>query len=195
MKIFGYFTLTAILLLGLCGPVYAQDESPSDSEAPEASPAETPADQAQGSPAEGEQVGGEEVGDEKANGEKKKSDKDEGKDKSGQNEGDGVGGGGSLLQGPWFFIIIIGGFLLLYIWMGRSRRKQQAQRRQMLANLKKGDKVTTIGGIVGTIVDTTEEEVTIRVDDTSNTRMKFARWAIRGVGSGGGAEQGSQENQ
>ena len=88
-----------------------------------------------------------------------------------------------------FIFIMIGGFILLYLFMGRGRRKQESKRKEMLANLKKGDKVTSIGGIVGTISDIREEEVTLKVDDTNNIRMKFARWAIRGVGEDGKVER------
>ena len=81
-----------------------------------------------------------------------------------------------------FFIVIIVGFFLLYWWSSRGRRKQEQKRKDMLANLKKGDKVTSIGGIIGTVIEVREDEVTVKVDETNNTRMKFARWAIRGVG-------------
>jgi preprotein translocase subunit YajC len=82
----------------------------------------------------------------------------------------------------WFYVILLGGFVLLYVWMGRSRRKQAARRKEMLAALKKGDKIVSIGGIVGTVIEARPEEVTVKVDETNNVRMKFARWAIRGVG-------------
>lgn len=81
-----------------------------------------------------------------------------------------------------FLFVMIGGFILLYLWMGRGRRKKEAKRRDMLASLKKGDKVTSIGGIVGTVMEVREDEVSVKVDENNNIRMKFARWAIRGVG-------------
>ncbi|MFW6132395.1 MAG: preprotein translocase subunit YajC [Planctomycetota bacterium] len=99
-----------------------------------------------------------------------------------------LGGGGMM---P--FIIILGGFLLLYFWMGRSRRKQEAKRREMLANLKKGDKVTSIGGICGTVVEVREDEVVVKVDE--NTRMRMARWAVRGVGEEAKTERPEQQNK
>lgn len=77
---------------------------------------------------------------------------------------------------------MLGGFLLLYFWMSRGRRKKETKRKEMLANLKKGDKVTSIGGIVGTVIEIREDELTIKVDENNNVRIRFARWAIRGTG-------------
>ena len=83
----------------------------------------------------------------------------------------------------WKFMAILGGAFVLMIWFSsRSRKKRETKRRDILAALKKGDKVTSIGGIVGTVIEVREDEVTVKVDETNNVRMKFARWAIRGVG-------------
>jgi len=115
---------------------------------------------------------------------------------TGAAEPSGEQGGGSARPGQqspqgglqsWTLILLLGGaFLLMMLWSSRSKRKQESQRRQMLANLKKGDKVTSIGGIVGTIADVREDEVIVKVDE--NARVKFARWAIRGVGEQSKAE-------
>jgi len=78
--------------------------------------------------------------------------------------------------------VLLGGVVLMWIWMGRGRRKQEAKRKEMLSNLKKGDKIVSIGGIIGTVIEAKPEEITVKVDETNNVRMKFARWAIRGVG-------------
>lgn len=86
------------------------------------------------------------------------------------------------LGGMWFYVVLLGGFVLLYVWMGRSRRKQESKRKEMLSTLKKGDKIVTIGGIIGTIIEARPDEITIKVDETNNVRMKFARWSVRGVG-------------
>ena len=69
---------------------------------------------------------------------------------------------------------------LFFIMSSRGRRKQEAKRREMIASLKKGDKVTSIGGIVGTVVETRDDEIAVKVDES--VRKRFARWAIRGVG-------------
>jgi preprotein translocase subunit YajC len=94
-------------------------------------------------------------------------------------EDEGRGGG---FGGMWFYVVLLGGFVLLYVWMGRGRRRQEAKRKEMLAALKKNDKIVTIGGIMGTVIETRADEITVKVDETNNVRMKFARWAVRGVG-------------
>lgn len=104
-----------------------------------------------------------------------------------------TGGKSRSLLGSWhLMVVMLGGFFLLYIWMGRSRRKQRRERQEMLTSLKKGDKITSIGGIVGTVIEVRDDEVTVKVDETGNVRMKFARWAIRGVGEAGKAEDPAQ---
>jgi preprotein translocase subunit YajC len=85
-------------------------------------------------------------------------------------------GGGDMT----FLIILIVAFIAFYFWMGRSNRKREQQRKTMLAALKKGDKITTIGGVRGTVVEVREDEVMVKVDE--NVRMRFSRWAIRDVG-------------
>lgn len=49
----------------------------------------------------------------------------------------------------------------------------------MLAALKKGDKVVTIGGIHGTITSVKENKIVLKVDD--NTKIEFNRTAIASV--------------
>ena len=61
------------------------------------------------------------------------------------------------------------------------KRKQERQRKDMLSNLKRGDRVQTIGGILGTVIDVRDSEVVLKVDESTNTKMRFARSAIHRV--------------
>jgi len=101
----------------------------------------------------------------------------------------------SPLQGLMFPLLLIGGFVVLYIFMGRGRRRQETRRKQMLANLKKGDKIVSIGGIMGTVIEVREDEITVKVDETNNVRMRFARWAIRGVGEDARSESPQEKKK
>jgi preprotein translocase subunit YajC len=60
-------------------------------------------------------------------------------------------------------------------------RKEKKQRQQLLDNLKKNDRVMTIGGIVGSVVSTTPEEVVLKVDESANVKITFVRSAIKTV--------------
>lgn len=99
---------------------------------------------------------------------------------------------GGFWGGQTMLFVMLGGVFLLYIFMGRSKRRQAAKRKDMLASLKKGAKVSTIGGILGTVIEIREDEVTVKVDETNNARLRVARWAIRGVGEEAKAENPDQ---
>jgi len=68
--------------------------------------------------------------------------------------------------------------ILMYLLLFRGPRKKQQQHKQMVQKLRKNDKVRTIGGIIGTVVDIKDDEITLKVDETSNTKIKVLSSAI-----------------
>lgn len=68
---------------------------------------------------------------------------------------------------------------IFYFFLIRPQSKRQKETEKMLAALKKGDKVVTIGGIHGTVTSTKEKSVVLKVDD--NTKIEFSRTAIASV--------------
>lgn len=70
-------------------------------------------------------------------------------------------------------------FVVLYFLLIRPQQKRQKTRTNMLNALKKGDKVTTIGGLHGTIMEITDDTVILRVNDS--TKLTFDRSAINAV--------------
>ncbi len=82
-------------------------------------------------------------------------------------------------QGPMPLLII--GIIILYFFVFRSKRTQDRERQDMLSQLKRGDRVQTIGGILGTVVEARESEVLLKVDESSNTKIRFTRSAIHRV--------------
>jgi len=72
------------------------------------------------------------------------------------------------------FPILMGAMLLYFLMMTRPKPNDQASTSELLTNLKKNDRVITAGGIVGTVVNyrSDAEYVTIRIDESSNTRMQ-----------------------
>jgi preprotein translocase subunit YajC len=70
-------------------------------------------------------------------------------------------------------------FAVLYFLLIRPQQKRQKQRNAMLNALKKGDKVVTIGGLHGKIVEITDDTVVLLVNDA--TKMTFDRSAVNNV--------------
>ncbi|MEZ6060942.1 MAG: preprotein translocase subunit YajC [Planctomycetaceae bacterium] len=94
--------------------------------------------------------------------------------------GGGQGGAGAepvSPLGPLLPILAIG--LFFYFIMIRPQQREARKRKDLLAAIKKNDKVVTIGGIIGTVVDLSADRVTLRVDD--GTRIKFVRSSIQTV--------------
>lgn len=84
-----------------------------------------------------------------------------------------------VLHNPMMVIVI--GFFVIYMVMILPKRKQDKQRNQMLNDMKRGDEIQTIGGIIGKVVDPREDRVLVKVDESSNTKIWFARSAIARV--------------
>ena len=71
-------------------------------------------------------------------------------------------------------------FVVFYFMLIRPQRKKDKEAKQMLENLKVGDRICTIGGIYGTIVRIKDQVLTIEVGE-QKTQMMIARWAVRNV--------------
>jgi preprotein translocase subunit YajC len=70
---------------------------------------------------------------------------------------------------------------VLFFLSTRSKKNQERKVQDMLSAIKRGDKVQTIGGIIGTVVEAREHEVLVKVDETNNTKIRFSRKAIHRV--------------
>ena len=86
---------------------------------------------------------------------------------------------GNPLGGILFPMILILG--VLFIFSMGSGRKEKRRRAELLANLTKGAKVQTVGGVLGKVVEVRDDEVLVKVDENSNTSMRFAKTAISTV--------------
>ncbi len=90
-------------------------------------------------------------------------------------------------------MIVIG--VLWYFMLLRPQQKERSRRQDLLNQLKKNDKIVTIGGIKGTVASISEdgEEVTIKVDD--NTRIRMLRNSIQTVESKEKPSESQDENK
>ena len=81
---------------------------------------------------------------------------------------------GGLLGMLPMLLIMIGVFYFMII---RPENKRKKEAEQLRSNIKNGDKITTIGGIVGKVVDVKEEKFVIETG-ADQVRIEFAKWAL-----------------
>ena len=86
-------------------------------------------------------------------------------------------GPGSMLSMLLPFILMIALFYFIGI---RPQKKQEKQAAEMRNSLLVGDEITTIGGIVGRVVNIREDVIVIETS-SDRTKIKLERWAIRSV--------------
>lgn len=66
-------------------------------------------------------------------------------------------------------------FAIFYFLLIRPQQKRQKERNAMLESLKKGDKIVTLGGLHGTIIEIDEESIILKVAE--NVKLKLERSA------------------
>jgi len=80
-----------------------------------------------------------------------------------------------------FLFLTVGMVAVLIIFSTWTGRKQKKRTQALLDSLKNNDKVQTTSGIIGTIAEIRDNEVVLRVDEASNTRIRFNKMAIQQV--------------
>ena len=66
---------------------------------------------------------------------------------------------------------------VFYFMLIRPENKRKKEAEEMRSAVRKGDKITTIGGIVGTVVDVKENNIVIETS-ADQVRIEFAKWAL-----------------
>ena len=80
------------------------------------------------------------------------------------------------LQTSWPILLMV---VIFYFLLWRPQKKQQKERASLLGSLKKGQKIVTIGGIYGEIVELDDEKVKVQVSE--KVELTFARTAVANV--------------
>lgn len=94
---------------------------------------------------------------------------------------DDAGTGGGSTQ--WLVYVVFGVLIVgMIVWMVLSQRKQKKRAEEMMSNLVMGSVVTTIGGIVGEVVQLDDKHVWLSTGTEDNkTVMQFLRQAVHSV--------------
>lgn len=89
--------------------------------------------------------------------------------------------GGQQSGGGYSMLIFLGLMIVVfYFFMIRPQQKKQKQIQKFRENLKRGDKIVTIGGIHGKIVDVQDATFTIEISDNVKVTIEKAAVAIDG---------------
>lgn len=85
-------------------------------------------------------------------------------------------------QNPIHFFVMLGVmFMIMYFLIIRPQQKRSEEVKKMVENLKKGDRVITSGGIIGTITGVQNDYVVIKTGDDGGTKMEVLKSAITGL--------------
>ena len=87
--------------------------------------------------------------------------------------GTGGGTGGSVSM----ILMLLLFFVLMWFFMIRPEKKKQKKVEAMRNALSVGDEIITIGGVTGTIVHITEDDITIETSE-DKVRVQFKKWAV-----------------
>ena len=84
-------------------------------------------------------------------------------------------------QGTSMIIMLVLMFAIMYFMMIRPENKRKKKAQEMRDSLKKGDVITTIGGIVGKIAHVNKDTIIIETSE-DRVRMELTKWAVSSVG-------------
>ncbi len=110
----------------------------------------------------------------------------------------GTGGAGTPTPtnplGSFYIFIPLLLIMVFMIWTSSSaQRKEKKKRESMLGSLKRHDRVQTIGGLIGSVVEIKDSEVVLKVDEANNIKMRFAKSAVQQVLSEGDGDEATSK--
>ena len=96
-----------------------------------------------------------------------------------------AGGGGAAKPAgaaAFFPIALLGAVVVFMLLTARSQKKREARKRtELYDRMSKNDRVLTIGGVIGTIISVKDDQVVVKVDESTNTKMTFTKVAIQKI--------------
>ena len=91
----------------------------------------------------------------------------------------GAASGQSLIGMLLPFVVLIG---VMYFMVIRPQKTQQKKREEMMAGLRKGNRIVSIGGLHGEILDIRDDALLVNVaDQGERVVVRLAKWAVQEV--------------
>ena len=79
--------------------------------------------------------------------------------------------------GAGMIIMLLAMVAIFYFMLIRPEKKRKKEAENMRSALKVGDKITTIGGVMGTVVSSKDDKFVIETG-ADQVRVEFAKWAL-----------------
>ena len=87
----------------------------------------------------------------------------------------GTGDGGAGLSSTIIMLVVM--VAVFYFMLIRPEKKRKKEAEELRNSIKVGDEITTIGGIIGTVVSVKDEKFVIETS-ADQVRIEFAKWAM-----------------
>ncbi|HMN96312.1 MAG TPA: preprotein translocase subunit YajC [Phycisphaerales bacterium] len=101
------------------------------------------------------------------------------------------GGGGGDMFFMYMVLALVVAMILMTVFGSRRERKR---REELLGAIKKHDRVQTVGGVIGSVVEVKSDTVVLKVDEASNVRITFAKSSVQQIlreAAGGAGDRAS----
>ncbi len=83
---------------------------------------------------------------------------------------------------PFLFPAILMAFVVFMLLSSRSQKKREKRERDdMHARMARNDRVLTVGGVIATVLSVKDNEVVLKVDESTNTKMTFTKTAVQRI--------------
>jgi len=99
-------------------------------------------------------------------------------------DGSSAPGGATPAPSPFgsqFLLILLALFGVMIFMQVMAGRKEKKKRQELLSSLARHDRVQTVGGIIGAIAEVRPDYVVLKVDESTNTKIRVARSAVQQV--------------
>ena len=81
------------------------------------------------------------------------------------------------LMSPMTIVMLLGMLAVFYFFMIRPENKRKKEAEELRNSIAVGDRITTIGGIIGTVVNVKDEKIVIETS-ADQVRMELCKWAV-----------------
>jgi len=90
-------------------------------------------------------------------------------------------GGSQNVMGLFPIALLLGMLVFMFLSARSQKKRDQRAKDDMYSRMTRNDRVLTIGGIIGTVMSVKDNEVVLKVDETTNTKMTFLKTSVQRI--------------